>query len=124
MSEKWKNTLSILCATIAGLITALLAHTHSFAQTITDAVDPKRQEPVAWLALPFGAGFPATISLSSEEAMIALAKIRYGEAGSNLKQVKLHQCHGQVTLINDLDGLSETDAHTIAMEAVTAETLF
>ena len=260
MSEKWKNTLRVLCATTAGFIAALLAHTHSFAQTMTgagqpcssqdyisylaslddegiegtplehlalgqaflakcgtrpeagrvalrtarnaldagfpeqalsyfdqarrgfasfrqqdrmdyitalalngqedlawslrdeeveswlgrldhdglatvetirlrdglvykvtfDAVDPKRREPVAWLALPFGAGFPATISLSSEEAMIALAKIRYGEAGSNLKQVKLHQCHGQVTLINDLDGLSETDAHTIAMEAATA----
>lgn len=82
-----------------------------------DAIDPKRRESIAWLALPFGQGFPATISLSSEDAMIALARIRYGEAASRLKQVKLRRCHGQVTLKNDLNDLSEADAHLIAMEA-------
>jgi hypothetical protein len=85
-----------------------------------DAVDPKRRESLAWLALPDGAGFPATISLSSEDAMIALAKIRYGKAGNSLKQIKLRKCHGQVTLLSDLNDLSETKANTIAMAAAKA----
>lgn len=85
-----------------------------------DAVDPTRRETVAWFAAPFEAGFPAMISLSSEDAMVGLAKIRYGEAGAGLKQIKLRRCHGVKTISSQIQGITEEAAHNIAMKAAKA----
>ena len=85
-----------------------------------DAVEPTYRETVAWFAAPFDAGFPAMISLSSEDAMIGLAKIRYGEAAAGLKQIKLRRCHGTKTISSQIDGITEEDAHDIAMTAAKA----
>lgn len=87
---------------------------------VFDAVDPARRESVAWLAAPFGAGFPATISLSADKALIALLKLRAGEAATGLQQLKLRRCHGQDTLASQIDAMTETDAHDRAMAAAKA----
>ena len=92
-----------------------------FVHKVTyNAVDPSRNETVAWLAVPHGAGFPATISLSSETAMIALLKLRVGDAANRLQQLKLRRCHGQDFLLSEADGINEDDAETKAMAAAKA----
>lgn len=85
-----------------------------------DAVNPDRREETAWLIAPFGSGFPATISLSSDRALVALLKIRAGKEANGLKQLKLRRCHGQDTLISKIDGISDAAAHSVALTAAKA----
>jgi len=40
MSDRLKTILQILCAVLAGAISTLLAHTHSYAQDEPDAPEP------------------------------------------------------------------------------------
>lgn len=40
MSDRLKTVLQILCAVLAGAISTLLAHTHSYAQDDPDASEP------------------------------------------------------------------------------------
>lgn len=81
-----------------------------------DAVHPVRQERLAWLAVPFGAGFPAILSLSSDQELTALMTLRAGEAASGLQQLTLRRCHGRDTLASKLDGIREEDAHANALK--------
>lgn len=84
------------------------------------AVDSSRRETVAWLAAPFGSGFPATISLSSEKAMISLLKLRLGDAANGLQQLILRRCHGQNFLLSDASGISAEEAQRKAMATAKA----
>lgn len=85
-----------------------------------EGVDPVRRETDAWLLAPFGAGFPATISLSADQTLAALLKIRLGERAAGLQQLKLRRCHGQVTLMSQADGISMSNARARAMAAAKA----
>ena len=85
-----------------------------------DVFDPAFRETVAWIAVPFGDGFPATISLSSEKSLIGLLKLSLGNEAEGLKQLRLRRCHGSDLLWSDTQGISEQDADEMAIEVAKA----
>lgn len=83
-----------------------------------DAVDPGRRVHLAWMAVPFGPGFPVTITSQSEAQLIALLSLRAGPAAESLEQLVLNRCRGRETLYSTLNGLDESDAERRAMEVI------
>ncbi len=82
-----------------------------------NAVDPALRETLVWLAHPFGDGFPASISLSSDRTIIELTKLRDPVRAAGLQQLRLNRCHGRDTLMSEVTGIDESIANDTAMAA-------
>lgn len=80
-----------------------------------DAVDPSRRVRIAWMAVPFGAGFPATLSLEADAQIMALMHLSRGAAATDMEQLVLNRCHGRKTLTTSLTGLDDIATETQAM---------
>ena len=56
----------------------------------------------AWVAVPYGAGWPATLTFSRDPMRLAFRRARTGRASEDLRYIDLHRCFrrrslGQIT---------------------------
>lgn len=79
-----------------------------------DEIDPVRRERLTWVAVPNGPGFPASISLSSEVQLIALARLRVGAASRNMQQIVYTTCADRDTLSTTFTGFKEENVEKLA----------
>ncbi len=49
----------------------------------------------AWVAIPDGPGWPATLTFSAERQRLAFQKIRGGQVPEDLRHIDLYRCHGR-----------------------------
>ena len=88
--ERWRSRLDrhphVLIdseATEHGMIYSV-----SYTQT-----QPSSGPSAAWIAVPFDAGWPATLSFSNRDFRVALRKARGGEAAQDNRYVDFNRCH-------------------------------
>lgn len=84
-----------------------------------EEVDPFRRERILWLAVPYGAGLPASVSLSSEIQYVEMARLHKGPAANGLQQLILNRCGERENLETRYDNLPEDDAHQRAITRLT-----
>ena len=60
-------------------------------------LDPEAGTRAAWVAVPFGPGFPATLSFSHDRFRMAMRKARAAE-DFDFRYIDLHRCQGRRTL--------------------------
>lgn len=74
----------------------------------------------AWVAVPYGPGWPATLTFSRDRMRLAFQKIRAGEADQDFRYVDLHRCRGRRSLGRIELALSVTDFDAAAKAALSA----
>ncbi|MCF6329659.1 MAG: hypothetical protein L3J02_07665 [Henriciella sp.] len=72
----------------------------------------------AWLAVPDGAGWPATLTIGSERQLAAFHKMRAGADASKLRHVDLYRCRGRRLLAR-----AEAEFPVVEMESAAAVTM-
>lgn len=107
----WLNTLEAdgLAQISARHFTNGVIYTLSFEE-----IDPMRRERLVWVAVPKGPGLLASMSLSSEVQLVALARLRVGAAAVNLQQVVFNRCEGRDALSTTFSGYEEDDISKLA----------
>lgn len=74
----------------------------------------------AWVAVPYGPGWPANLSFSSDRMRLAIRRAAAGEEISEIRYVDLHRCGGRRTLGRIEKDLSTVDFDVAARASLTA----
>jgi len=74
----------------------------------------------AWVAVPFGPGWPASLGFSSERMRLALRRTSTGSALSGLEFIDLNRCLGRRTLGEIEDPISAQMYHDKALSSLNA----
>ncbi len=74
----------------------------------------------AWVAVPFGPGWPATLTFSEDPFRLQLRKVRTQEDAVDFQYVDLHRCRGRRALGQIATKLSVTEFDAAALASLTA----
>ncbi|MCR9268838.1 MAG: hypothetical protein NXH72_02500 [Hyphomonadaceae bacterium] len=74
----------------------------------------------AWIAVPHGSGWPATLSFSSDRMRLAFRRAKTGQNSPDIRYVDLHRCLGRRTLGQIDTSLSSVDFDTAARASLSA----
>lgn len=74
----------------------------------------------AWVAVPYGPGWPASLSFSSDRMRLAMRRAAAGDDTPDIRYVDLHRCQGRRTLGRIEKDLSTTDFDAAARASLTA----
>ncbi|MEO1641894.1 MAG: hypothetical protein AAFR74_01055 [Pseudomonadota bacterium] len=85
-----------------------------------NALDNETGFRVAYVAVPKGAGWPATITLGSERQLNAFHRLRAGENTKPLRHVDLYRCSGRRLLARSDARLSIAETNRTAERSLTA----
>ncbi len=83
-------------------------------------LDAETGARAAWVAVPTGPGWPATISFSNDRFQLALQKIRSGEDDPQARYIELNRCYGRRSLGRVDPRLSSVDFDGAAQAGLTA----
>jgi hypothetical protein len=82
--------------------------------------DTENGTHAAWVAVPFGAGWPASLSFSSDRMRMAFRKTLTGGEAEAFRYVDLNRCQGRRTLGRIEKTLSTTEFDETARASLTA----
>lgn len=85
-----------------------------------NAIDRETGFRVAFVAVPDGAGWPATVTLGSERRMSAFHRLRAGEEATQLRHIDLYRCTGRRLLARSNGSLSISETTETAERSLTA----
>lgn len=74
----------------------------------------------AWVAVPTGPGWPATLTFSRDPMRLAFRKVRTGAAQSDLRYVDFHRCFARRSLGEITTKLTSTEFDAAARASLTA----
>lgn len=74
----------------------------------------------AWVAVPYGPGWPATLTFSRDPMRLAFRKARTGADESDFRYVDLHRCFARRTLGQIKTKLTSTEFDAAARSSLTA----
>lgn len=115
--ERWRSRLD----RHPHIIVESEATTHGMIYIVNFAEPTSQSAPrTAWVAVPYEAGWPAALSVSSDGFRIALRKTRGGEAAETDRYVDLNRCHTRRALGRLRAASSSVDFDTSAKASLTA----
>lgn len=74
----------------------------------------------AWIGVPYGPGWPATLSFSKDPFRLGLKRVRTGEDTSDYRYVDLHRCEGRRALGEIATRLSVSEFDATASSSLNA----
>ncbi len=74
----------------------------------------------AWIAIPDGPGWPATLSVGTDRQLSAFRKLRAPEVQANMTVIDLYRCRGRRILARLDTAPAPSDLHATAIAAMTA----
>lgn len=117
MIERWRNQLerSDMVSVSAEPVENGMIYQLSFRST-------QRQDSTraAWVAVPYEAGWPATLSFSRDRMRLALQRTRTDPNEADFHYVDLNRCHGRRTLGRIDANYSSTEFDAAARASLTA----
>lgn len=85
-----------------------------------NAIDPETGFRVAFVAVPNGAGWPATVTLGSERQISAFHRLRAGQDTTPLRHIDLYRCTGRRLLARSDASLSISETTQTAERSLMA----
>ena len=82
--------------------------------------DAERGLRAAWIGVPFGPGWPATLTFSDDPFRLQLRKVRAQEEAVEFQYVDLHRCSGRRALGQIATKLSVTEFDAAALASLSA----
>ena len=82
--------------------------------------DPEQGLSAAWVGVPYGPGWPATLTFSKDPFRLQLRKVRTSDEATDFRYVDLHRCRGRRALGEIATSLSVTEFDAAARASLTA----
>ena len=88
--------------------------------TYSDAADHETGFRMAFVAVPNGAGWPATVTLGADRQVTAFHRLRAGQEAKPLRHIDLYRCRGRRLLARSDETLSLEETSLAAETSLTA----
>ena len=117
MVERWRNRLerSAKVSVSAEAVDMGMIYQVSFLE-----IDEDSGTRAAWVAVPYGPGWPATLSFSSDRMRLALRRTGTDQAATDFRYVDLNRCRGRRTLGRIEASVPSPDFDAAARASLTA----